>query len=112
MSNISISITNSTTLLSDLQVQQAIRAFQKQVHEHFFPVWRIDASVQFLPKGSVPDAGSWRLTIVDKLDGTDAGDHGVSSTGIPSATSEVGDKKNGQWTITVSHELRFDMLPV
>src|SRR5262245_34410068 len=67
-----IAIMNRGTTLLDDQVQSAIHAFQTQIHEHFAPIWGIDADLIFVPKDAQPPENSWWLVILDESDQTRA----------------------------------------
>lgn len=108
MANIQVAIINSSTVLTDAQVQAAIPALQTQVHRDFAPVWGTDADLTFVPSGSTPPAGAWWLVILDNSDQAGAlGYHDVTSDGLPlGKVFAQSDIVNGyQWTVTASHEL-------
>jgi hypothetical protein len=102
-----IAVQNQFAGLTDQEVQAAVKALQIQVHEHFAPVWGIDAELTFYPKGPLP-AGYWQLIILDNSDQAGAlGYHDLTSEGLPLGKVFAGtDKKVGSsWTVTASHEL-------
>lgn len=75
-------------------------ALQRQVHEHFGPLWRVEATVSaFVEWDSVPDDYA-RLIVVDHLDSTALGVH-AEKDGRPYAL--VG--AHGDWPLVASHEL-------
>jgi hypothetical protein len=45
MANIQVAVINTSTVLTDDQVQAAVPALQIQVHRDFAPVWGIDADL-------------------------------------------------------------------
>ena len=108
MANIKIAVINSSTVLTDQQIQAAIPALQKQVHRDFAPAWGIDADLTFVPSGSKPAPGSWWLVILDNSDEAGAlGYHDVTNEGLPlGKVFAKTDLTNGYiWTVTASHEL-------
>jgi len=105
---IQIAVINASTVLTDSQVQTAVPALQKQVSEHFFPAWGVDANLTFVPQGSNPPAGTWWLTVLDDSDQAGAlGYHDLTNEGLPMGKIFAGtDLKYGsEWTVTASHEL-------
>jgi hypothetical protein len=78
-------------------------ALQRQVHEHFAPLWQVDASVSaFHDWNSVP-VGYWRLALVDKPASGSLGCHKARGVdGLPYAL--VGAAQDG-WPVVASHEL-------
>ena len=75
-------------------------ALQRQVHEHFGPVWQVDATVNpFVDWSSVPPDYA-RLIVVDHLDSSALGVH-ATKDGHPYAL--VG--AHGDWPLVASHEL-------
>ncbi len=114
MSLPSISIINFSTELSDQEVQDAIRAMNRQVVEDFLPVWgggrilRLHASA-FDPADEAtlaedPVRGESVIYLIDE--GTLAGAlgfHALNTSGIPFGfvfTDFIND-----WTVTLSHEV-------
>lgn len=75
-------------------------ALQRQVREHFGPVWQIDATVSpFLDWNSVPPEYA-RLIVVDHLDSGALGVH-ATRDGQPYALVSA----HGEWPLVASHEL-------
>jgi hypothetical protein len=108
MANIHIAITNSSTVLTDDQVQAAVPALQIQVHRDFAPVWGIDADLTFIPQGGPIPPTSWQLVVFDNSDQAGAlGYHDLTPQGLPLGKIFAGtDIQYGeQWTVTASHEL-------
>jgi hypothetical protein len=103
-----ISITNSSTVLTDAQIEAAVGALQKQVTRDFAPVWGADADLSFVPAGRLPPKGSWSLVVLDDSDqADDLGYHDLTADGLPQGKIFAGsDLKGGyHWTVTASHEL-------
>ncbi|HEU4726350.1 MAG TPA: hypothetical protein VFT22_00605, partial [Kofleriaceae bacterium] len=75
-------------------------ALQRQVREHFGPVWQIDATVNpFVEWSSVPPDYA-RLIVVDHLDSSALGVH-AARDGQPYALVAA----HGDWPLVASHEL-------
>ncbi len=108
MANIKISVINSSTVLSDDEVQAAVPALQKQVSRDFAPAWGVDADLTFIAKGHKASKTTWWLVILDNSDEAGAlGYHDVTSEGLPIGKVFAGsDMQYGyNWTVTASHEL-------
>jgi hypothetical protein len=108
MANIRVAVINSSTVLSDAQIQAAIAALQTQVHRDFAPAWGIDADLTFVPKGGTPAAGAWWLTVLDDSDQAGAlGYHETTNEGLPlgKVFAKTAAQDGVAWTATASHEL-------
>lgn len=108
MALINISVMNASTVLQDSDVQPVVDALQKQVDNDFGPAWGVEASLNFVPQGGSPAAGSWQLVILDDSDQAGAlGYHDLTSEGLPlGKVFAASDLKFGtNWTVTASHEL-------
>lgn len=108
MASIQVAVINASSVLSDEQVQNAVPALQRQVHDHFAPVWGIDADLTFVPTGSQPAKNSWWLSVLDNSDQAGAlGYHDLTPQGLPLGKVFAGtDLQYGlEWTVTASHEL-------
>ena len=108
MAGIKVSIINNSTALADAAVADVVPALQRQVHEHFFPAWGIDADLTFIRGDQQPPADSWWLVILDDSDQAGAlGYHDLTSDGLPAgkifAKTDIDNHLN--WTVTASHEL-------
>ena len=105
---ITIAVINESTIVPDAAMPAVVAALQKQVEEHFWPAWGLDAELELVRKGRAPAPGAWQLVILDDSDQADAlGYHETTAAGLPlgkcfaRTTSEDG----GAWTVTASHEL-------
>jgi hypothetical protein len=108
MVDINIAVIHKSTVVTAQQVQDALPALQTQVSRDFAPVWGIDATLSFVPNGTVPPADSWWLAVLDNSDQAGAlGYHDVTTQGLPLGKVFAGsDVQYGyQWTVTFSHEL-------
>jgi hypothetical protein len=65
VAQINVAIINSSTVLADSAIQAAVPALQIQVRRDFAPVRGIDANIEFVRKGAIPDPGAWWLLILD-----------------------------------------------
>jgi hypothetical protein len=113
MADIKVALINSSTVVSDGEVQEAMAALQTQVHRDFGPTWGIDADLVFVPPGSDPPSGAWWLVILDTSDQAGAlGYHDLTSQGLPlGKVFAKSDIDNGYiWTVTASHELLEELL--
>ena len=105
---IQISVVNASTVLDDAEVRNVVDALQKQVTNDFRPAWGVDAKVNFIPRGSTPQEGTWWLAILDDSDQAGAlGYHDLTTDGLPlGKVFAATDLKYGYtWSVTASHEL-------
>jgi len=108
MANVTISILNVSSVLSDDEVRAAIPALQTQVSRDFGPAWGVDAELAFVTADMEPAAGSWWLVVLDNSDQAGAlGYHDLTKEGLPLgkvfAATDIAYKH--KWTHTLSHEL-------
>ncbi len=111
-----ISVINHTSgRLLDEQVQNAIRAINRQIREDFAPYWSLGAQLRLEgrsgpnpTKQSLPDMrGDAVLYLWDKSDVEDAlGYHDRNNAGIPFGFVflDIIEKFQESWTVTLSHE--------
>ncbi len=104
-----IAVINQSTVLTDKQITAAaLNAFQIQVTSHFAPVYNVNASLKFYPKGITPPATSWQAVIFDNSDQADAlAYHELTNNGLPLAKIFAKtEMDNGySWTVSFTHEL-------
>ena len=110
MASIKIAVINSSTVVSNEEVKATIPALQKQVSEHFAPVWGIDADLRFVDSGAgeSPDPGEWWLVVLDDSDQAGAlGYHDITREGLPlgKVFAKTDQHYGEKWTGTASHEL-------
>lgn len=108
MAPIKVAVINQSTVLSDQELGLIVAALQKQVTQHFAPIWSIDAELAHVPRGQGPAPGSWWLVILDKSDQAGAlGYHDLTTDGNPIgkvfAQSDL--EANSSISVTISHEL-------
>ena len=96
-----VCIVNTSSQVTDAQVQNAIPAFQAAVDQDFYPVWNQRAVLEFVPSGQTPPPGCWVFTLMDNLDVAALGYHDAGAGDIPYAHIEA----TADWTITFTHEL-------
>lgn len=79
-----IAVQNQSTMYSDDKAQTCIAALQMQVTRDFNPLWGINSTLFFIPKGTpVPD-GYWLLTFFDNADQANAlGYHDIQANLLP-----------------------------
>jgi hypothetical protein len=105
---ITIAIVNESTVVADADMPAVVAALQKQVEEHFWPAWGLDAELTFAPKSAARPPGAWRLVILDDSDQADAlGYHETTEAGLPlgKVFARTTMQDGGSWTVTASHEL-------
>jgi hypothetical protein len=103
-----IAIKNDSRSMSDYQVAALIPALQRQVTEHFQPVWGIGAQIIFAEKKVPRDA--YQVVVYEEA--TDADDQGFlgyhfSPQGYPIASVFAREdmKEDGTISDTLSHEI-------
>jgi hypothetical protein len=106
---INIDVINSSSVLTDDQVSQALPAFQKQANTDVSTAWGIDAvSLNFVAANAQPSKSHWWIVVLDNSDQAGAlGYHDLTSGGLPISKVFAGtDKQYGyNWTVTATHEL-------
>ena len=104
-----IALVRETTLLTDAFVQSIVTPLQTQISRDFAPAWNQDATVIFVPGGSMIPGGAWRVLLLDNSDQADAlGYHDdTGPAGEPISKVFVADILNDKlnWVVTVSHEV-------
>jgi hypothetical protein len=108
MANIKVAVINASTVLKDADVQAAVPALQKQVHDDFAPAWGVDADLIFVPAQGKPPADAWWLGILDDSDQAGAlGYHDLTNQGLPlgKVFAKTDIRYGSKWTVTASHEL-------
>jgi hypothetical protein len=103
-----IDIVNNSTVLSDAQIKAAIVDLQIQLDRDFAPAWGVNATLEFVAKGTTHPATHWVLAIFDTSDQEGAlGYHDITSAGLPVGKVFVKDdmKYGLSWTVTLSHEV-------
>jgi hypothetical protein len=104
---IQIEVINESTVLKDSDAKAAVDALQKQVSNDFFPVWGLDASVNFVSRNAPVSADAWQLVLLDNADQAGVlGYHDVTANGLPlGKVFAATDLQYGSsWTNTLSHE--------
>lgn len=108
MPNIGVAAINASTVLKDDVVAATVPALQMYVSEHLALVWVIDATLYFVPHGTLPLSRVRWLSILENSDQTGVlGYHDLPDEGLPLekvfAGSHMVNCYNG--TVAVSHEL-------
>lgn len=102
-----IYVSNTSSVLSDAAVRDALPAIQSAVDKDFFPVWHERAHLIFIGHNRAPK-GSWHIDIVDTPACFNcAGYHDFTADGDVEAI--VGAALGMNWTGIFTHEL-FEML--
>jgi hypothetical protein len=110
-----ISVINHTNgKIGDEQVQETLRAINRQIKEDFEPYWSMGATLRLEGKTTKPDKvknpdlrGDAIIYLWDQLDVDDAlGYHDRNFRGIPYSFVfyELTKKLGESWTVTLSHE--------
>lgn len=110
-----ISIVNFTDTLQDEEVQQIIRAINRQITQDFLPHWSVGATLRLEGHGNVEDRqapeelrGDAIIYLWDKAaDVADAiGYHDLNNKGLPYGFvfTEVAREVGEPWSVTLSHE--------
>jgi hypothetical protein len=104
---ITMAVQNLSALVSDEEVEAALRAFEHQVERDFAPLWRVQARLHRIEKDVKPPAGMWSAVIVDDPGAALLGEHDDAGSDVPELVVAAGaDRKVGiEWTVTFSHEL-------
>lgn len=108
-----IAIQNSSTVLSDAQVQAAIAALQTQLDRDWQAAWGTTATLVFVSKTQGIATGHWPIYILDTSDVSGAlGYHDETAAGLPYGRIFAKDDitYGYNWTVTLSHELLEMML--
>lgn len=104
----SIVIANVDTNLPHEEIVRAAAALQRQVIEHFFPIWGVIASVRALAIGELARDDEWRLELrkVPTIEGA-LGFHDTTEAGLPRLFDfpELDEQDGVAWTVTGSHEI-------
>ncbi|HEX8160988.1 MAG TPA: hypothetical protein VF538_03895 [Pyrinomonadaceae bacterium] len=66
-------LNKSRGLIEDAEIERIIKALQRQVNEHFQPVWGIGAELKFRKANAVVPKNCYRIVIYDKARAGDAG---------------------------------------
>ena len=102
-----ITISNESTVATDADAAACVAALQKQVSDHFAPVWGLDASLVF-HSGKPPSNAGEVIHILDDSDQADAlGYHDLGANDVPEgfAFARTSQADNDPWQTVVSHEL-------
>jgi hypothetical protein len=105
---ITISFINASSVVADGLAERVMNDLQTQVTRDFFPVWGVDAVLDFVGHEEKPPASTWWLSLLDNSDTAGAlGYHDLTSAGQPIGKAFVKTSKQNQtsWTVDASHEL-------
>lgn len=104
----SIVIVNIDTHVTHDEIVKAAAALQRQVLEHFYPVWGADATVRAATPQDPPRDDEWHLELrkVPTIDGA-LGFHDTTDAGLPRLFDfpELDAQDGVSWTVTASHEI-------
>lgn len=107
---VTVDCINASKAAKDTEILAVVKALQKQVTEHFAPIWGLSATLNFVPKGSKPSTKGhhWWLVFLDNSDEAGAlGYHDLTNTGRPIGKVFVQTDldNNLKPSVTASHEL-------
>jgi hypothetical protein len=105
-----IYVQNTSTVISNALIRDALPAFQAAVSEDFEPIWNTDAKLIFIGQRKAP-AGGWTLSVSDYSDGSALGYHYVTVDNVPYGRVFAHTILNygESWEVVFTHEL-FEML--
>jgi hypothetical protein len=80
-----IAVINESTAISDGDVQAMLPAFTLQWNKDLDPIWGVGAATfSFVPKSTIPAAGTWWLVFLDDSDQAGAlAYHDLTNDGLP-----------------------------
>jgi hypothetical protein len=107
MANIKIALINHSTVVKDAAVSAFVGPLQKQIAQHFAPIWGTTADVGFIRAGKAAPSASWQLVVLDDADQADAlGYHDLTPTGLPlmKIFAHTALQDGVSWTSVASHE--------
>jgi len=104
----SVVIVNVDTHVTHADIVRAAAALQRQVLEHFYPVWGVDATVRAATPQDPARDDEWRLELrkVPTIEGA-LGFHDTTDAGLPCLFTfpELDAQDGVAWTVTASHEI-------
>lgn len=105
---INIAIINHSTAVADKDVSPVVAALQRQVSEHFAPIWGVNATLVIFGKDAAPPPNFWQLILLDDSDQASAlGYHMTTANGLPlgKVFARTCQQDGESWTVCASHEL-------
>lgn len=105
---LNIAVINESTITTDAQVEEIVKALQIQVDRDFGPLWDVDARLAFVGKNALAHPSFWQLVILDTSDQAGAlGYHDMTAADKPlGKVFALSDKEAGdKLSVTMSHEL-------
>lgn len=80
-----IAVLNRSTVATDEEVQTVTKAVERQVNEHYAPIWGVGAVLTFVPKASIQGwQGRSNIVVSDTSDEANAlGYHDLTPEGLP-----------------------------
>jgi hypothetical protein len=105
MAMIKVALVAKTKAISAIELRRVAAALNRQLKEHFGPIWKIDAQVAAV-SGVVPE-GHWPVTIRDRIEAPDTISFHSVTKGRPFAEVSYGVAKRAHvnWTRSASHDL-------
>lgn len=102
-----VAVVNESTKVSNASVYNWVKGLQFQVHNHFAPLWGVDAVVVATLRAGIKPY-NWVLAILDNSDQADAlGYHDLTAAGQPIMKAFVDDSNTAGVPVSsvASHEL-------
>lgn len=103
-----IYVTNTSSVLSDAAVRDALPAFQAAIDKDFDPIWHSDAYLIYIGHSKAPK-GSWHIDIVDSPNCFMCAGYHDFNPKTGEAEGVVGAKLGMNWQGIFTHEL-FEIL--
>lgn len=104
-----IAVLNSSTLVSDDDVQKMLGALEAQWNYDVAPVWSVnECKLSFYAKGKKPPTNAWQLVFLDDADQANAlAYHDVTSSGCPISKvfARTAKLDGASLSVCASHEL-------
>lgn len=102
-----IAVVNRTSVLSDVQLQNVVPAYQAFVTQDLAPVWNVSAELVFVGENDPVPPGAWPLSHEDTTDTPGAGGYHLDDRGRVMGRVFVKDaiEAGEAWSIDGSHEL-------
>jgi hypothetical protein len=107
MAMIKVALVSQTRKISHVELRHVAAAFDRQVREHFTPLWHLNAQVKaFRKPGDVP-TDHWPVTIRDQIEAEGAISYHSVNKGRPfvEVSYTLAEQYASKWTFSASHDL-------
>jgi hypothetical protein len=102
-----VQIVHDSQVVKWSDAKRVTRALQRQVRDHFGPVYGVKADVELVPRGK-QDPDAWQIAVVDSASAADDdGWHELTAHGKPLGKVFAREviEETGGWSSSASHEL-------